>query len=98
VNEADALQYLDRYKTGMPYETETKYGWRLVFKGVVPLEAERAQALLEHEAAFRKRGYTIIEENGLWILTLWVRLDYISGPKSTPSEKFKANDQTGKTD
>lgn len=88
MTEHEAIQFLNSYRTGMPYETETKYGWRLVFKGVSPLAADLAKQLLEHEAAFRRRGYTLIETEGLWILTLWVRLDYISGPKSIQSAKF----------
>jgi len=73
LTEEEALEKLDRMKLPYPYQVETKYGPALVSK--VQITPELAAELMPHEAAFRRKHYTVKQDpQGRWFVALWTKL------------------------
>jgi hypothetical protein len=83
---AEAIDRLDNLKMCFPFEIATKFGPRLLMKA--DISPELAAELLPHAAEFRRKGYTLRqdEKNGKWTASLFVRLVYTASPEPIPPE------------
>ena len=79
----EALGILDHVELCYPFEVATKIGPCLLSKGKI--DPELAAALLVHEPTFRRKGYSIRQdEKGNWVVALWIRLVYLDDQSSSP--------------
>ena len=83
LSQEEALAILDKVDLCYPFEVATRCGPCLLSKGKI--DPELAAALLVHETTFRRKGYSVRQdEKGNWVVALWIKLVYLDEQPASP--------------